>query len=48
MIEEMDIKDLTEYMSNVINENIIMVFENYGKIPAITQGHLIVSLSDSD
>ena len=31
LIEEMDIKDLTEYLSEVTNENIIMVFENLQK-----------------
>ena len=31
LIEEMDIKDLTEYLIEVTNENIIMVFENLQK-----------------
>jgi len=31
LIEEMDIKDLTEYLAVVSNENIIMVFENLQK-----------------
>jgi hypothetical protein len=31
LIEEMDIKDLTEYLGKVTNENIIMVFENLQK-----------------
>jgi hypothetical protein len=31
MIEDLDIKDLTEYLGEVTNENIIMVFENLMK-----------------
>jgi hypothetical protein len=31
LIEELDIKDLTEYLKEVTNENIIMVFENLVK-----------------
>jgi hypothetical protein len=31
LIEEMDIKDLTDYLSEASNENIIMVFENLQK-----------------
>jgi len=31
LIEELDIKDLTDYLDKVTNENIIMVFENLSK-----------------
>jgi len=31
LIEELDIKDLTDYLDRVTNDNIIMVFENLGK-----------------